>query len=119
MRLKDIAKTLNLFFSKFGQAYLKNYVPNDAEKPYITYTVEDSELYEDNIMQVMVYGNTLEEVINIADEIEKKIGTGILVESVEGQFISIYVRKGSPFSQPINNADSGICCYINIITKIL
>lgn len=117
----DIAKTLYSYFSQFCPCYAKGNIPNNATRPYITYTVDDTPEFEDNIIQVMVYTETksLSKVAEIVDKIEESLGEGITIKANGPSFTSMYLRKGSPFAQYTNDDDTEMSAYINIINKIL
>lgn len=120
-RYTDIAKTLNSYFNKFCPSYAKGVIPKDKQKPYLTYTVSDTAEFEDNIIQVMVYGKgkSLLEVSEIVDKIEIDLKNGITISAIGSSFSTIYLRKGSPFAQHLNDDSTGMAVYINIIQKIL
>lgn len=116
----DIAKTLYSYFNQFCPAYAKGNIPNNAKRPYLTYTIDDMPNYEDNIIQVMVYteGKSLSKVAEIVDKIETSLGEGITIKANGTSFSTMYLRKGSPFAQYMNDDDVEISAYINIINKI-
>lgn len=120
-RYTDIAQTLNKYFNQFCPAYAKGTIPRDKKRTYLTYTIEESTNFEDNIMQVMVYSQSksIKEVAEIVDKIGEDIGNGIIITVSDLSFTSIYLRKGQPFAQHFNDDDTEMCCYMNIITKIL
>ena len=118
----DIAKTLYSYFSQFDcPAYAKGNIPSNATRPYLTYTVDCVPEFEDNIIQVMVYteGKSLSKVAEIVDKIETNLGEGITIKANGTSFTSMYLRKGSPFAQYLNDDDTEMSAYINIINKIL
>lgn len=117
-RFTDIAKTLNVYFNQFGAAYLENNVPGNATRPYITYSLSDTDEFEDGLMQVKVYDNSTSilKVSEITDNIGESLGYGVLVPAEKG---NIYLRKGSPYAQYINEDNTELSVYINIIYKIL
>lgn len=117
----DISKTLNSYFNQFCSSYLKNNVPKNAKKPYLTYTVQEGQEFEDNIIQVMIYSDSksVTEVATIADSIGDNLGEGITINAIGTSFTTMYLRKGTPFAQGMNDDTTGMCIYINIIQKIL
>lgn len=117
----DIAKTLYSYFSQFCPAYAKGNIPSNATRPYLTYTVDYVPDFEDNIIQVMVYteGKSLSKVAEIVDKIEENLGEGITIKVSGNSFTSMYLRKGTPFAQYMNDDDTEMSAYINIINKIL
>lgn len=117
----DIAKTLYSYFSQFSNAYVKGNVPDNAARPYLTYTVDYTPNFDDNIIQVMIYteGKSISEVAGIVDSIGENIGEGMIIKANGDSFTSMYLRKGSPFAQYLNDDDTEMSAYINIINKIL
>lgn len=120
-RYTDIAKTLYNYFNQFCPCYAKGNIPKNAKRPYITYTVDDTPEFEDNIIQVMVYteSKSLSKITEIVDKIEKSLGNGITIKANGTNFTTMYLRKGSPFAQYMNEDDTEMSAYINIINKIL
>lgn len=118
MKFTEVAKTLNSYFNQFGNAYLENNVPKDAKRPYITYSLSVTEELEDGLLQVKIYDNSksIVKVSEITDKISDSIGYGILEQAETG---NIYLRKGSPFAQYINEDNTELSVYINIVYKIL
>jgi len=86
------------FFSSICPAYLQNTVPEGAQLPYLTYTLDNVDWETSNIIQVKIYTKEqgVANVINLADKLAKEIGEGI---SIEKNGTYVYMRKGSPFLQ--------------------
>ena len=112
--MTEIAKVLYAFYSSFGiPAYTEDSVPSDAQLPYITYTLPQSEVFSSVTHQVRVwyYGTSNAPVNAKADEILAAIGQGIKLRTVRG-FVCIY--PGSPLAQMQPADDTTRIVYINL-----
>lgn len=92
------AKLLYEFFSNICPSFLQNSVPIGQQFPYLTYTLDNVNWEDSNIIQVKIYTQEqgVKGVIDLADILKEKIGNGITIEK-EGTYI--YMREGKPFLQ--------------------
>lgn len=98
--MTETAKALYGFYSGFGiPAYTETTVPDDAELPYITYSLPETEPLEPatHFAQVWYYGTSNAGVIAKADEIKRAIGTGVLIKCDGGGYVCI--RPQTPLIQ--------------------
>lgn len=116
--MTEVAKALNAFYSGFGlMAYSENSVPDDAQLPYITYTVPQSGVFESATHQVRVWYETDKsapsnvQVNAKADEIIAAIGQGVKLKAGRG-FVCIY--PGVPLAQLQPSDDQTRIVYINL-----
>lgn len=116
------AASLYQFFSGFGiPAYAANAVPDDAKLPYLTYTSPVS-AFEEGPVSLTVnlwYRTTKETVPNAkAEELSRAIGIGgKMLRCDEGL---IWLKRGSPFSQPVADDDPAIKRrYINVTAEYM
>lgn len=103
--LNNVAKTLYNFFNTFGNAYVRNTVPEGTKFPYLTYSLETEDYFTSGLMQVIVYSKSfsLWEITEIADKITDKIKHGFKLPLADGGYI--YLMEGSPSCQFINDTD--------------
>lgn len=116
--MTEVAKALNAFYSGFGlMAYSENSVPDDAQLPYITYTVPQSGVFESATHQVRVWYETDKsapsnvQVNAKADEIIAAIGQGVKLKAGRG-FVCIF--PGVPLAQLQPSDDATRIVYINL-----
>lgn len=118
----DKAKAIHELWSSFGlTAYDQNTVPENAQLPYITYSVAT-----DSIGSVVVLSGSLwyrstswKEISELADVIEQTIGEhGFYITKVDGGYM--WVTKGHPFAQRMSDPDGSIRrIYINLNAEFL
>lgn len=117
--MKRLAQTFYNFFNSVVPSFLENNVPTGTSYPYLTYNLTDSTAFQDNVMQVKIYDKSTSflSTINLADQIGDAIGEGIKHNVIGGGYV--YMRKGNPFAQTIQDDDATIkTIYINIIVQI-
>lgn len=97
----DKAQAIHQFWSSFGlTAYDENTVPENAEMPYITYSVSTGAI--DDILMLtgsLWYRSPSWRDASIkADEIAQAVGTnGYRIAKVDNGYL--WINQGSPFSQ--------------------
>lgn len=94
----DQASLLYEFFSELCPSYLQNNVPDIATYPYLTYTLDNVDWEDSNIIQVTIYVKEqgVKNVLTLAQKLKDKIGQGIYINKEDTY---IYMREGSPFMQ--------------------
>ena len=87
--MTDVARALNGFWNGFLPAYVEDMVPDDAEFPYITYTVADPDWNESASIQARLWykGRTLVPMNAKAAEIKQAIGEGISIKTETGHIV--------------------------------
>lgn len=97
--MKQTAEALYNFASSFGwDAYPEQSVPNDAELPYITYTLREDDFRVPGLIQMRLW-NVSEgytEINSVVDKIELEVRDGKKLFTESG---IIYLYKGSPWCQ--------------------
>ena len=100
------AKALYEFFSGFGiPAYTKDTVPEDAELPYITYSLQEPEWNRAcSLYAIVYYRNQTSNVdaLQKADEIAAAIGTGIRLRC-DGGLLVLWPETPLVQSMPPDN----------------
>lgn len=116
--MTEVAKALNAFYSGFGiPAYAEYSVPDDAQPPYITYTVPQSGAFEGATHQARVWYETDKgapsnvEVNAKADEVIAAIGQGVKLKAGDG-YVIIY--PGAPLAQNQPSDDGTRIVYLNL-----
>ena len=105
------AKALKTFYSGFKlKAYSENDVPDDAELPYITYSVVTPGYGNAATHQARVwYRNTTPvDAYRKADEIVAAIGDGVMLDG------GVCLRPGDPLMQKQPTEDTLQVVYINL-----
>lgn len=100
---------LDSFWSSFGiPAYDENAVPDNAQMPYITYqaSVGPFEATIPMSASVWYFDTSWKAVSNKVDEISNAIGSYLLVELDDNQYLMITKGDGSQFAQRINGGDN-------------
>ncbi len=116
-------QALHEFFNKFGIAgYRNTTVPDDAEFPYLTYTVPISNFEEEPAsITVHTYHYTESEAVPDAkgEEMRQAIGAGGVQLKCDGGYI--WLKWGSPWCQSIfDDTDKTLKRrYINITAEFL
>lgn len=101
----DKAQAIHQFWSRFGTAYDENTVPDDAQMPYITYSVDTGSL-EDVLTvsgDLWERSTSWEGITKKAQEIADYIGPGGRSVKIDNGYM--YLCRGNPFSQRM--ADDG------------
>lgn len=105
-------QAFHLWISDFvnGNAFTANNVPEGAGFPRITYTLPNTEF--DSVVSVNASiwykSHKWEEILLKADEIYDNIGLGGKLLSFNDGAGKIWVKRGTPFSQPMDDEDSTI-----------
>lgn len=97
--MMQTAYALSEFYNSFGiPAYMELNVPEDAERPYITYSLVETEWQQPSTHYARVWyrdeGNAA--ILAKVDEIKAAIGTGAKIECDDGYVV---IRPGTPFAQ--------------------
>ena len=115
--MTELAKALNSFWSSFGiPAYIEENVPEEAQLPYITYTLVEPDWRDTVTHQARVWyrTNSVAVINQKLDEIRFAISSaGKMVRSDSG---FLWLKRGKPFIQfQPYDADPNIKVgYINI-----
>lgn len=115
----NITKTLFTFFNSLGyEVYLEGKVSESAKFPYITLSYQLEDFGVDSLIQGQIWDESYsrETVNRISDELLTIIQNGIKIRTT-GDEGYLYLRKGSPFIQPINDTGQLQVNYFNIIMK--
>lgn len=115
----NITKTLFLFFNSLGyEVYLEGQVPRNAKFPYITLSYQLEDFGVDSLIQGQIWDKSYsrETVNRISDELLSIIQNGIKVRITDNEGY-LYLRRGSPFIQAINDTEGLQVNYFNIIMK--
>ena len=113
---------LQAFFSQFMDAYAASAVPDDANKPYMTYELITSawDGGEVGLTVNMWFETTSEAVPNAkAQELSDAIGYGGVTIPCDGGFI--WLKRGSPWCQNLkDDTDKNIKRrYINVTAEYM
>ena len=102
------AAALNKFFTRFGMtAYPTSAVPEDVIFPYLTYEVATGDIHSGDITIVVnLWFYTQSEKIpnDKVEQIAEAIGLGGITIPYDGG--AIWIKKGSPFSQSLNDENN-------------
>lgn len=115
----NITKTLFLFFNSLGyEVYLEGQVSESAKFPYITLSYQLEDFGVDSLIQGQIWDKSYsrETVNRISDELLSIIQNGIKVRITDNEGY-LYLRRGSPFIQAINDTEGLQVNYFNIIMK--
>lgn len=118
----DKAQDLHSFWSSFDlPAYDENTIPDDAQMPYITYSVATDSLdYVVPLSASVWYKSTSWEAVSKkVDAISEYIGNGGVVLPMQVGYL--YISRGNPFAQRIaDESNSSIRrIYINVNCEYL
>lgn len=115
----DKFQAIHTFWSSFGiPAYDENTVPDGDDKPtlpYITYDASVGSLGKSISLSgsIWYYGTSWALITAKLSEIESALGRGGVTLPIDGG--AVWIRKGSPFAQRMNDPDDMIRrIYINI-----
>lgn len=118
----DKSQALQSFWESFElPAYDETTVPDDAQMPYITYSVTTDSL--DNIINMYASlwyrSNTWKDISIKTDEISKAI-VNMNPPAIKLDNGRLYIAKGSPFAQRMIDEDDAIRrMYLNIQAEYL
>ena len=118
----DKAQALQSFWSSFGlPAYDSTDVPQDAQMPYITYSVATDSL--DNVVNMnasLWYRSTSwKDITQKADQIAEAI-VKMTPPSIQLDNGRLYIAKGTPFAQRMSDEDGNVRrIYLNIQAEFL
>lgn len=109
-------QAIQQFWGSFGiGAYDENTVPDDAQLPYITYSVSIGELDKPVAVSASIWyrSKSWADISEKANDIERYIGYGgRLIYHDRG---TIWVKRGIPFAQRMSDEDDSIRrIYLNI-----
>ena len=111
----DTARALYLFWHSFGiPAYTTMTVPDDAELPYITYSLVETEPTENASHYAQVFYRATDNVglMEKVDAIKEAIGTGKLLRTDSGY---VMIRPSTPYVQLMTDQDpANRYAYINL-----
>lgn len=117
----DKAQALHSAMSSFNlKAYDENSVPTEANLPYLTYRAVFDDMFNTAFVSASIWyrSTSWAEISQKCDEIAEWLGTG-------GQLIPfengvLWIRRGSPFSQRMNDTDDSIRrIYMNLEADFL
>lgn len=115
----DAEQAIHAFWSSFGlTAYDENSVPDDAQLPYITYSISfDSFDYAVGLSASIWYQTTSwQSPTEKIHEIEQAIKNGGTMLPTDNG--AVWIRKASPFYQRVGNVDTSIKrVYINVTAE--
>lgn len=97
------------FFSGFGiPAFADTATPEDAEMPYITYSLAIGDLYDDVTIEANLWYYTESEAEPNAKvrEIEKVLGSGGKLLTYDGG--AVWIKKGRPWCQSVKDVDNSV-----------
>lgn len=115
----NITKTLFSFFNSLGyEVYLEGQISESAKFPYITLSYQLEDFGVDSLIQGQIWDKSYsrETVNRISDELFSVIQNGIKIRTTDNEGY-LYLRRGSPFIQPINDIEGLQVNYFNIIMK--
>ena len=117
------AQAIQNFWSGFGlTAYDENSVPDDAKTPYITYSVSVGDLDDPVTLSASLWyrSTSWSEIEAKSHEISEAI-TKMYPPTIEIDNGRLYITKGSPFAQRMNDPSDDIMkrIYININAEFL
>ena len=114
--MKNTAKALNEFYNGFGiPAYPSDSVPDDAQRPYITYLVARPEWNRPATHYCRVWYRGIKNIdlFDMADMIVRTIGQGIKIKCPDGGYLAIYPE--TPLQQLMVSDDpTDRSVYINL-----
>lgn len=119
----DKGQTLQSFWSSFEwDAYDENTVPDDAQLPYITYSVSIGNIDNPVLLSASLWDRSTswKNVSNKADEIANDIGYGGKTIKIDGGYL--YISLGSPFAQRMADPSDGSAIrriYLNLDAEFL
>ena len=118
-KFTDVTKTLFSFFGSLGyEVYLEGQISENATFPYITISYQLEEFGVDSLIQGQIWdkNESRENVNKVSDELITIINNGIKIKINEDTGY-LYLRRGSPFIQPINDIEGFQVNYFNVVMK--
>lgn len=118
-KFSDLATGIYDLLNPIAPAYLEGLVLPGTPYPYITYTLNNEDMFQEGLIQVRIWTKSkfLIQVAELTDELEEIIGNGVTIKLSGGG--SIYFYKGSPFAQFVSDDDISIkTVYINLNYKL-
>ena len=113
----DKAQALQHFWSSFGlAAYDSTVVPDNAQMPYITYSVSTDSLNNVVNMNASLWyrSSSWKDITEKADEIAEAI-VKMNPPSIQLDNGRLYITKGTPFAQRMSDEDGNVRrIYLNI-----
>ena len=106
----DKSQAIDNFWNSFGiPAYDENTVPDSATFPRITYNVETDSLDNPVGMNASLWyrSKSWKEISQKADEIGERI-VKMIPPTIQIDGGRVYITKGSPFAQRMNDPDDSI-----------
>lgn len=96
--MTEVARALNYYWNTFLPAYVEDTVPDDAELPYITYTVADPDWGESASIQARLWykGTSLVPINAKTADIKEDIGEGKSIQTDTGYIV---LNRDVNFSQ--------------------
>ena len=116
----DKWQAINAFWNSFDiPAFDANSVfsgDNSPEPPYITYEAQTGAIGQVLSLTASIWyrSSSWEGVSQKADEIAEYIGTGYSIQDVDGGYL--WIVRGQPFAQRMNDPDDDMIRRIYIIT---
>ncbi len=119
----DKAQVIQSFWSGFGlEAYDENSVPDDATMPYISYSVATGDIDSAVYLSASVWyrSTSWSSIESKVKEISEAI-TRMDPPSIKTDNGRVYITKGSPFAQRMNDPSDDMVkrMYININVEFL
>jgi hypothetical protein len=119
----DKAQVIQSFWSGFGlEAYDENSVPDDVTMPYISYSVATDDIDYVVLLSASVWyrSTSWSDVESKVKEISEAI-TKMNPPSIKTDNGRVYITKGSPFAQRMNDPSDDMVkrMYININVEFL
>lgn len=119
----DKAQVIQSFWSGFGlEAYDENSVPDDATMPYISYSVATGDIDSMVYLSASVWyrSTSWSSIESKVKEISEAI-TKMDPPSIKTDNGRVYITKGSPFAQRMNDPSDDMVkrMYININVEFL
>ena len=105
----DKAQAIHSFWSGFGvPAYDQNTVPQNAQMPYITYSVATNAINRLTVLSASLWyhSTSWENITKKTEEIAAEIGSGYALKKLDNGYL--YITQGTPFAQRMSDEDSSI-----------
>lgn len=117
----DKAQAVHEFWSGFGLvAYDENSVPDNAQMPYITYSVVTDSLEYIALLTASLWyrETTWKNISNKADEVSASLKDGVVVGLDKGY---VYLYRGTPFAQRMGDENDDMIkrIYFNVNAEYL
>ena len=117
----DKAQALNSFWNSFNiPAYDENTVPDDAQLPYITFSVSEDDFDHPVSLTSSIWyrGKRWDEITNKFKEVSEVIGRGGIMVPYDGG--ALWVKRGTPFGQRASDPDDSIRrIFINVEVEFI